>query len=45
MISNLLAFGAGLILGGALMLAFILIMIVYEHRPKKPPTKEEWRIM
>lgn len=45
MLNNLIIFGAGLILGAAIMLALILLLFIIENRPKKLPTKEEWKVM
>ena len=45
MISNLIIFGVGMIIGAMGMMVLIVLMSYYATRQKRPPTKDEWRMM
>lgn len=46
MISNLIIFGFGMMIGAMAMMVFIVLMIeIANRKPKRPPTKDEWRMM
>ena len=42
---NLILFISGLCLGVPLGWAVLLLLVMRDMRPKKPPTKEEWKVM
>ena len=45
MIGNLIILGLGMVLGAMGMMVFIVLVFDHYHKPKKPPTKDEWRMM
>jgi hypothetical protein len=46
MLVKLVILGIGMIIGAMLMMVVVVIMIERSMRPrKKPPTKDEWRMM
>lgn len=46
MIDLIVSFGLGIVVGASIMLVIIVISLEREMRPrKKPPTKDEWRMM
>lgn len=46
MIENLIILGVGMFIGAWLMMLVMAIVVYRSTRPrKKPPTKDEWRMM
>ena len=44
MIDALIIFGLGIVLGAFIMLTIIVLMLTHHTKPKKPITKDEWKM-